>query len=518
MMNDTVPPLSTASVNKAETAIPQSAAQSIRANRLAQLDTWRQEGINPYPYTFDRSHQASEIHHQFSHLQNAESAPEIVTVAGRLMAIRNSGMFLDLHDTSGKIQVVCHKEHLDPTLMDALKRLDVGDIVGITGCPRRTPRGELSIQTHRFTLLSKALLPLPEKFHGLTDQETRYRQRYLDLIMNADSRDTLRKRSQLLWCIRQFLNQQGFIEVETPMLQSIAGGAAARPFLTHHNTLNQDMSLRIAPELFLKRLMVGGLGDKLFEMNRNFRNEGISPKHNPEFTMLELYQSYADYHDMMDLLEALVIYLANTVLGDTTLQFADTTINLKGPWERLTMIEAVKRHTGLDFNAYATDADAQHAVKTAQCLTVNNHDTWGFLLNAVFEEHVEPLLIQPVHIIDYPLEMSPLSKIHRSNPRLVERFETRVYGWEIANAFSELNDPVDQRGRFEAQLVVKATLATDTPDETHPMDEDYITALEYALPPTGGMGIGIDRLVMLLTNSQNIRDVIAFPTLRHKLA
>lgn len=481
----------------------------IRQSRLDTADTWRKRGVNPYPYKFDKVKTNAELQTGYAHLENGQETEDVVSVAGRIMAIRNSGMFIDLNDPTGKIQVFCHKENLTAEQLEALKLFDIGDMFGATGTIRRTPRGELSVKCKDFQLLSKSLLPLPEKYHGLTDVETRYRQRYLDLIMNAESRETLVKRSRIIAEIRKLLQDKGFLEVETPMLQSIAGGAAARPFTTHHNTLDIDMYLRIAPELYLKRLIVGGLSEKVFELNRNFRNEGISPRHNPEFTMMELYQAYADYNDMMALTEEIFATAAQNVLGTMKITFQGKEIDLTPPWPRKTMLECVLEEAGIDFGALNTDEEAREAAKKAG-INAEASDTWGSLLEKVFEIKVEHKLIQPIHITDYPIEISPLAKAHRDNPRLTERFETRINGWEVANAFSELTDPVDQRQRFESQM----TAREKGNDEAHQMDEDYITALEYGMPPAGGLGVGIDRMIMILTDSPNIRDVIAFPTLK----
>jgi lysyl-tRNA synthetase class 2 len=486
-----------------------SGLTAIRQGRIDKLAALREQGINPYPYHFEKTHTHQTLQEKYEGLEAGIETEDKVQVAGRIMAIRNNGMFIDLQDPSGKIQVFCHKEHLIESDMPLLKLLDIGDMIGATGTIRRTPRGELSIKTHSLVLLSKSLLPLPEKYHGLTDVETRYRQRYLDLIMNAESRETLKKRCLIIAEIRKFLIERDFLEVETPMLQTIAGGASAKPFITHHNTLDIDMFLRIAPELYLKRLIVGGISEKVFELNRNFRNEGISPRHNPEFTMMELYQAYADYNDMMDLTEELVTHIAQTVLGTLEIQFGEHQISLARPWKRQTMTDAVLEQTGVDFSKINSEEDARQAAHELK-VYVEPKDSWGKVLEKVFEEKVEPLLIQPTHIIDYPRETSPLAKVHRDNPRLVERFETRINGWEVANAFSELSDPIDQHDRFTAQI----TEREKGDDEAHQMDEDYVTALEYGMPPTGGLGIGIDRLIMILTNSPNIRDVIAFPTLK----
>lgn len=483
----------------------------IRQNRLEKLQTLREQGINPYPYRFEKQDDHAVLQHRYADLAPGTDLINEVRVAGRIMAIRNSGMFIDLQDATEKIQIFCHKEYLPPEKMRELKLIDIGDIIGVRGTIRRTPRGELSIKALDYTLLSKSILPLPEKFHGLTDVETRYRQRYLDFIMNPEIRDTFRKRSQIIADIRRFLTDRGFMEVETPMLHHIPGGAAAKPFVTKHNALDMQMYLRIAPELYLKRLIVGGLSEKVFEMNRNFRNEGISPKHNPEFTMMEVYQAYADYNDMMDLTEELISTVTERLHGSTKVAFGDVELDFTRPWARKTMLQAVLEETGVDFANIETAEEAR-AMAADLKVHVEENDSWGWVVEKVFEDKVEPKLIQPTHILDYPRETSPLAKVHRDNPRLVERFETRAYGWEIANAFSELSDPLDQRERFEAQLLERET----GNEEAHHLDEDYIHALEYGLPPTGGLGIGIDRLVMLLTNSSNIRDIIAFPTLKQK--
>jgi len=487
----------------------QSSHESIRQGRIQKLTELADKGINPYPYSYNKDINANEVHEKYKDLPIGEETDDYYSVAGRIMAMRNSGMFIDLMDATGKIQVFCHKENMDEEQIKMLKLIDIGDIIGVYGSIRRTPRGELSIKVKNYKLLSKALLSLPEKFHGLTDVETRYRQRYVDLIVNEESRDTLRTRSLIVQKIREFLTKQGFLEVETPMLHPQAGGATAKPFVTHHNALDAEMYLRIAPELYLKRLMVGGLSEKIFEINRSFRNEGLSPKHNPEFTMLELYQAYVDYNEMMVLTENMVSGLAQDLLGTMKVQFGENEIDLTPPWDRKTMLGAIKEYTGIDFNTYYTAKEAAAKAKEMH-IAVEDTDNWGQILDKIFEEKVEPHLIQPIHIIDYPRDISPLAKVHRDNDRLTERFETRVNGWEIANAFSELTDPIDQRNRFEAQSKAKA--AGD--EEAHGIDEDYINAMEYGMPPTGGLGMGIDRLTMLLTNSQTIREVIAFPTMK----
>jgi len=456
---------------KNETHESISPKENIRQGRIQKLTDLVDKGINPYPYSFNKNASAQDLQDKYKDLPAGEETEDFYAVAGRIMAMRNTGMFIDLMDDSGKIQVFCHKENMAEEDIKTLKLVDIGDFIGVTGSIRRTPRGELSIKAKEYKILAKALLSLPEKFHGLTDVETRYRQRYVDLIVNEESRDVLRKRSLIVQNIREYLTKQGFLEVETPMLHPQAGGANARPFITHHNTLDQDMFMRIAPELYLKRLMVGGLSEKIFEINRSFRNEGCDTRHNPEFTMIELYQAYVDYNEMMALVENMVSTIAQTLLGTMKIKYE----------------EAKKMH-----------------------VEVEDSDNWGQIVDKIFEAKVEPHLIQPIHIIDYPRDISPLAKVHRDNDRLTERFETRVNGWEICNAFSELTDPIDQRYRFEAQAKAKA----QGDEEACDIDEDYIQALEYGIPPTGGMGMGIDRLVMLLTNSQTIREVIAFPTMR----
>ncbi len=423
--------------------------------------------------------------------------------------MRNSGMFIDLHDASGKIQIFSHKDYLRPDDLPLLKLLDIGDLIGVEGVIRRTPRGELTVNAEHMTMLAKALRPLPEKYHGLADIELRYRQRYLDLIMNPQSRETLRRRSRVVAAMRAWLTERNYLEVETPMLHTIPGGAAAKPFITHHNALDIDLYLRIAPELHLKRLVVGGLADKVFEINRCFRNEGLSPRHNPEFTTLELYEAYSDYTGMMALTEQIVAHAAEAATGGIKIGYGGTEIDLTPPWPRRSMAELVLEATGVDFLAIADAAAARDAARHLG-VAIAGGENWGQALEAVFGARVEDRLIQPTHVTGFPRDISPLAKADPRDPRLVERFETYVYGWEIANAFSELNDPLDQRARFEAQMMARA--AGD--EEAQPLDEDYVTALEYGLPPCGGLGIGIDRLVMLLTDSPSIRDVIAFPTLR----
>jgi len=490
---------------------PNSAKEQIRQTRIQKLTDLADKGVNPYPYTFAKDINASDLQEKYKDLEAGVETEDVYSVAGRVMAIRNTGMFIDLMDSTGKIQIFSHKENLSEDQMKILKLIDIGDIVGFTGSIRRTPRGELSIKTTSLELLSKSLLPLPEKHHGLTDVETRYRQRYVDMIVNEDVRKTFKARSLIIQKIREYLTKHEFLEVETPTLQTMASGANARPFNTHHNALEMDLTLRIALELYLKRLIVGGVSERVYEIGKCFRNEGIDTRHNPEFTMIELYQAYADYNDMMTLTENMVAYVAQEVLGTMKIQYGEHEIDLTPPWDRKTMLGSIKEATGVDFLEIYS---AAQAIEAARKLHVHVEDTmnWGQVVEAVFEEKIEPGLIQPCHIIDYPREISPLAKVHRDNERLTERFETRVNGWEIANAFSELTDPIDQRMRFEAQAKAKA--AGD--EEAMDIDEDFICALEYGMPPTGGMGMGIDRLVMLLTNSPSIRDVIAFPTLKKR--
>jgi lysyl-tRNA synthetase, class II len=481
----------------------------LRAVRISKLESLKAQGIDPYPYGFERTHEAAELERLYSGLAAGAETGERVCVAGRIRAVRNNGMFIDLHDATGKVQIFCHRDNLSLEALAIVRLLDIGDLIGVEGLVRRTSRGELTVNATAIAVLAKTLRPLPEKYHGLADVELRYRQRYLDLIMNEESRETLRRRSRIVAAMRNHLVERGYLEVETPMLHTIPGGASARPFVTHHNTLDIDLYLRIAPELHLKRLLVGGLADKVFEINRNFRNEGISPRHNPEFTMLELYEAYVDYTAMMRLTEELVTSVAETVLGTLRINYGGTLIDLSPPWQRRGMAELVHAATGVDFLAID---DAETARRSAAALgaSLTGSENWGQALEAAFAARVEDTLIQPMHVTGFPRDISPLAKTDRADPRLAERFETYIYGWEIANAFSELTDPQDQRARFEAQM--RARAAGD--EEAQPLDEDYVTALEYGLPPCGGLGIGIDRLVMLLTDSPSIRDVITFPTLR----
>ncbi|HWI25411.1 MAG TPA: lysine--tRNA ligase [Stellaceae bacterium] len=482
--------------------------RSARLKKLAQLKAL---GIDPYPYEWPRSAEAKALEQRYAALPPDTVTEDRISIAGRIRAIRNSGMFIDLHDASGKIQVFSDRKALGESASALLDQLDLGDFIGVDGIVRRTRRGELTVNATRLAVLAKALLPLPEKYHGLADLETRYRQRYLDLIVNEESREVLRRRSRIIATMRRLLIDQGFLEVETPMLHVIPGGATAKPFVTHHNTLDMELYLRIAPELHLKRLLVGGLSDKLFEINRNFRNEGISPRHNPEFTSLELYQAYVDYKAMMSLTETLVAEIAREVLGGTRIHYGTHEIELGGAWPHESMAALVKRETGIDFLTISADEDARAAARREHA-DIPDSAGWGRALEAVFAARVEDKLIQPIHVTGFPREISPLAKADRNDPRLTERFETYINGWEVANAFSEINDPLDQQQRFEAQMAEREK----GDEEAQRLDADYVTALEYGMPPAGGLGIGIDRLVMLLTDSPSIRDVIAFPTMRPK--
>lgn len=479
------------------------------AARQQKLSAMRDAGIDPYPYVFPREHMAGDLQKKYEALENGAETEDRVTVAGRIMAMRNNGLFIDLMDTSGKIQVFSHKDSMPEEQLAKLAFLDIGDIVGATGTVRRTPRGELSVRAVAIDLLTKSTLPLPEKYHGLADVEQRYRQRYLDLIMNEDSRNRLRARSRIVGLIRRYMDDMGALEVETPMLHPIMGGASAKPFVTHHNALDADFFLRVAPELYLKRLLVGGFAEGVYEIGRCFRNEGISPKHNPEFTSIEGYHLYKDYNDMMDLVEGLVRTIVQAIHGTTAIQYGDKTIDFGSPWPRKTMAQLVQDATGIDFMALP-DAAAAHEASKKIGLPTDPKWNWGQVLENAFNERVEHTLIQPTHVTDHPLDISPLAKTHRDNPRLVERFESFINGWEIANAFTELNDPAVQRARFGAQ--VEAREQGD--EEAQMLDEDFIAALGYGLPPCGGWGLGIDRLCMLLTDATNIREVINFPTLK----
>ncbi len=499
-------------------AQPTSTLEELRAARLAKVAQLNDAGQTAYAYRWESTHQAAALQAQYADLANGEDVDLVVAIAGRIMARRVFGKlaFFTLQDETGTIQLYLDKGKIEagmPNQPDAfahLKQLtDAGDIIGVTGSLKRTDKGELSVVVATYTMLTKSLLPLPDKWHGLTDISKRYRQRYVDLIVNPAVRETFRRRALITASIRRYLDQQGFIEIETPVLMSEAGGAEARPFVTYHNTLEMDLFLRIATELHLKRLIVGGF-EKVFELGRVFRNEGISTRHNPEFTTIELYQAYADYDDMMRLTEAIITTAAQDVLGTLKINYQGEDLDLTPPWRRITMHDAVKTAIGVDFAQCETLAAAKAAATAAGIHDLDHCQSVGHVLNEAFEQKVETTLIQPTFILDYPVEISPLAKPHRAKPGLVERFELFMVGRETANSFSELTDPIDQRQRLEAQSAKKA--AGDL--EAHGVDEDFLTALEYGMPPTGGLGIGIDRLVMVLTDSPSIRDVIAFPLLK----
>ena len=497
---------------------PHSTLAEIRATRLVKADKLRELGMNPYAYNWISTHQAAALQLEYADLANSEEVDIHVSIAGRIIARRVMGKlaFFSIQDETGTIQLYLAKQQIETGMADIsdafthLKQLtDVGDILGVKGKIARTERGELSVLVTEYVMLTKSLLPLPDKWHGLTDVAKRYRQRYVDLIVNPEVRDTFRKRALITSGIRRYLENLGFIEIETPVLQSEAGGADARPFNTYHNTLEMPLYLRIATELHLKRLIVGGF-EKVFELGRIFRNEGVSTRHNPEFTSIEVYQAYADYEDMMTLTEGMITTVAQSVLGTLEIDYQGTPISLAAPWRRVTMHDIVNEVTGLDFNSFDSLATAQTAVKAAGIGGCDDINSLGKIMNEVFEQKCETSLIQPTFVLDYPVEISPLAKPHRSKPGIVERFELFAVGRELANSFSELTDPVDQRERLELQATRKA----EGDNEAHDVDEDFLTALEYGMPPTGGLGIGIDRLVMLLCNCASIRDAIAFPLLK----
>ncbi|MGN1270109.1 MAG: lysine--tRNA ligase [Clostridia bacterium] len=491
-------------VNNQEQELDLNQLMKIRREKLTKL---QEEGKNPFEITkFVTTHNSKQIKENYEELEGKD-----VTIAGRMMAKRIMGKasFCHIQDSEGKIQSYVSINELGEESYKQFKEDDIGDIIGITGFVFKTRTGEISIHAKEVTLLSKSLRPLPEKFHGLKDTDLRYRQRYVDLIVNPEVKDTFKKRIQILKEVKNVLDEKGYLEVETPILNTIAGGATARPFITHHNSLDIDMYLRIANELYLKRLIVGGF-DKVYEMGRMFRNEGMDIKHNPEFTNIELYAAYQDYHDMMDITEEIISKVAQRVLGTTKITYQGTEIDLTPSWKRISMIDSIKEVTGVDFNEIETD---EQALKVAKELNVELDElklTRGDIISQVFEAKVEDTLVQPTFIYDYPVEVSPLTKRKPSDPRLTERFEVFIGGREYGNAYSELNDPIDQYERFKKQ--VEAREAGD--EEANMMDDDFVTALEYGMPPTGGLGIGIDRLVMLLTDSASIRDVLLFPTMK----
>lgn len=474
----------------------------VRREKLAQYE---EDNIYPFGQRFVVQHKALQIKDEF---RDFDGQP--VVIAGRLMTIRSHGKtaFANLRDLSGDIQVYFRKDVMGEEAYKYVKMLDMGDIVGIEGHVFKTQKGEITVKVNKLTLLSKSLRPLPEKWHGLKDTELRYRQRYVDLIVNPSVRDTFVKRTKIVAKIREYLNSKQFMEVETPMMHAIPGGAAARPFITHHNALDIDIYMRISPELYLKRLIVGGL-ERVYEINRSFRNEGVSIRHNPEFTMMESYQAYGNFEDAIALTEGVVSYCAQEVLGTTKINYQGMDIDLTPPWNRITMQEGIKQYTGEDFDAIETLSEAR-AIADRLNVEYGEADGIGKIMNLCFEEYVEENLMQPTVVYGHPVEISPLAKQNREKPLTTERFEIFIYGRELANGYSELNDPIDQKQRFENQL--KEREAGD--DEAHRMDEDFVTALEYGLPPTAGLGIGIDRLVMFLTDSASIRDVLLFPLMK----
>ncbi len=477
-----------------------------RERRIEKLQELRGLGVEPYPYRYERTHTVAEAAAAEKMLsENGEA----ISIAGRIMAVRGHGhtSFGDIKDASGSIQFYIKDSEVDESTWKLFRLLDIGDIAGLGGTLFRTRTGELTVKVESVELLSKALLPLPEKYHGLQDKELRYRRRYVDLIVNDDVREVFVTRSRIIDLIRDFLRKRGFLEVETPILQPVYGGAMARPFITHHNALDMKLYLRIADELYLKRLIVGGM-ERVFEFCKDFRNEGMDRSHNPEFTMLECYAAYWDYNDMMGLVEEMYTALAEEIAGGVRIRYGDHEIDMSTPWRRLPFYESIREKTGEDLSKADESEIRRSAAKNG--VDVEGIEGKGALIDAIFSELVEPELVQPVFITDYPVELSPLAKAHRSKKGLVERFEPYIAGFEVGNAFSELNDPLDQRERFEEQVRMREKGA----DETHPVDEDYLRALEHAMPPTGGLGIGIDRLVMLLTDSHSIRDVILFPAMR----
>lgn len=492
------------------------AEEEYRQQRIAKLERWRERGVDPYPARTGRTHLSTAAQDLFIEAEQQAGETEglrgpEVTVAGRIPApirLMGKAAFTHLQDDVGRIQIHFRRDVLGEDTFATLRDLDIGDFIEATGLPFRTRTGEITVEARSFRLLAKSLRPLPEKWHGLTDVETRYRQRYLDLISNEEVREIFRVRSRVVSAIRRFMDDRGYLEVETPILQSAAGGAAARPFLTHHNALDRDLFLRIATELHLKRLVIGGF-ERVYEIGRIFRNEGISTKHNPEFTTMESYEAYADYADIMRLVEDLVSHVAGTVLGTTEITIGGERVSLDPPWPRIPLRDAIREKSGIDFEEYP-DADSLRAVIRERGIPVADFLGRGKLIDELLSTYVEPKIVAPVFLTDYPVELSPLAKRHPDNERFVERFEGFIGGMEIANAFSELNDPLDQRERFADQARQRA--AGD--EEADILDEDFLVALEHGMPPTGGLGVGIDRLVMILTGQQSIREVILFPQLR----
>ncbi len=482
------------------------------ARRTASLEKLTAEYGDPFRVTsFTKTDSATSVKQKFDGLTAGEKSDKSVSVAGRVMAIRNDGMFIVILDDTDRLQIFHDIKTIETNRAGLLKLIDLGDIIGVTGVVRRTPRGEITVDAVELDVLSKALEPPPEKFHGLKDIEARFRHREQDLVATPRTRETLRNRFKMIAAIRRFLSDKDFLEVETPMMHVIAGGAIAKPFITHHNTLDMPLYLRVAPELFLKRLVIGGLSEKVFEINRNFRNEGISPRHNPEFTMLELYQTYVDFTAMIDITEAIIHHAAMTLHGTPKIKYGDIEIDFTPPWPRKGMVELIKEHTKTKLDLYQfPDADAARAEAAKVGVKLEPGTSWGQVVEAVFGARVEDKLIQPVHVVDLPKEISPLAKAWPDRPQVAQRFETFVNGWEIANAFSELNDPREQRARFMEQAEQKR----GPDDPPHPIDDNFIKAMSFGMPPMGGMGMGMDRLAMLMTDSQTIREVIAFPTMR----
>lgn len=480
---------------------------SLRQIRVDKLKALQEAGKNPFEITTaTQTKTAQEIRDNFEELENTD-----VTICGRIMTRRDMGKanFIDVHDRTGRMQAYVRINDIGEESFADFKKWDIGDIIELSGFVFKTRRGEISVHAKSVRLLSKSLLPLPEKFHGLRDTDTRYRQRYLDLIVNPEVKDTFIKRSKIISSMRKYLDDIGFIEVETPMLNTIPGGASARPFITHHNALNLDMYMRIAPELYLKRLIVGGM-EKVYEIGRQFRNEGMDVKHNPEFTTIELYEAYTDYYGMMDITEALIRNAAKEACGTLNISYEGVDIDLESPFQRLTMVDAVKKYANVDFGEFIGDDEKARQAAKELGLEVDKNACWGDILNEAFEEKVEEQLVQPTFIMDYPVEVSPLTKRKPEVPELTERFELFITAREFANAYSELNDPIDQLERFKRQVALRE--AGD--DEANMLDDDFVKSLEYGMPPTGGMGMGIDRLAMLLTDSASIRDVLLFPTMK----
>ena len=492
-----------------------STEQELIQNRIQNMQRFRDRGDDPFKYAFARSCSIAEARAAFESAEKDAAAPEDaevpVTVAGRMMALRGQGKvsFADVRDESDRMQVFFRKDDLGEDAYAHIKDLDIGDFIGIEGHVFRTRRGEVTVRAREYTLLTKSLRPLPEKWHGLTDVETRYRQRYLDMVANPAVMDTFRRRIAIIQAMRQWLTGRGFLEVETPMLHHIPGGATARPFITHHNAFDRDFYLRVAPELHLKRLLVGGF-EKVFEINRCFRNEGVDTQHNPEFTTMELYEAYQDYIGLMDETEEMLTDIAQAVTGSTVFEYQGQTIDMTRPWKRLTLFEAIREYAGIDLEPHNNDRDAAAALAESIGCVIEDQMGYGKIVDEVMSEKVQPHLIQPTFLYDYPIEISPLAKKKRGNPALTERFQPFAASMELGNAFSELNDPIDQRERFMDQL--RQREAGD--DEAQYLDEDFVTALELGMPPAAGLGIGIDRLVMVLTDSASIREVILFPQLR----